>query len=149
MLIKMVGFAFVSAAAELLLCGSRFGKYIKTVLGIIFISVMLSALPSFKSAVSFAEMSAADGCGMPDENVFDEALKKEVVLSCEKEIKEKLASEGIEIKSLIIDFDGDYNIKKIRAYPYNPNDGKRITEILNEHFEIDKGVIEICGDFSG
>lgn len=145
MLIKMTGFAFVSAAAGLLLHGSRFEKYVKAVLGMIFIVMFLSDLPSFenmKNIISDIEMSEY---GFEEEREkYDEELRDRVVRSCEEKIMNAFESKNIPVKSLIIDFNGDYTIKLITVYPENIGDGSRIHELLTNDFEIDKEVVRIC-----
>ena len=144
MIEKMVGCAFVSAAAELALAGSRFSKYVKTVLGIIFIIIILGEIPLFPE-INLENIRPEEEDFISARERFNEKLNEQVMSNAEKKILEKLSQEGIEPESMTIDFDENYSIKQIKIYPKNEKDSEKIINILNSYFEIDKEVIEICG----
>ena len=143
---KLIGISFVSLICDILLSGSDFKKYIKSLVGAVFVLTFLNGFFNF----SFPQIT------LPDEKRFEleaekyeaefyENLKDEVVLNTEKEIKEKFLSENIGIESIIIDFDEEYSVKKIEISlsSYSKDKDKAI-ELLVNYFMIDKEVVKLC-----
>ncbi len=141
---KLIGLSFVSLAADILLSKSSFKKYIKAVIGAMFVIAVVSGI---SSAGDFQIDAFKEESFAPEENreIFMENLKEEVVLNTEKAIKDKLLRENIEIKSITIDFYEDYRIKNIEISLENySKDKDKAINLLVNYFEIDKEVISIC-----
>lgn len=141
---KLIGLSFVSLAADILLSKSSFKKYIKAVIGAMFVIAVISGI---SSAGDFKLDTFKEESFNYEENreIFMENLKSEVVLNTEKAIKDKLLRENIEIKSIIIDFYEDYRIKNIEISLENySKDRDKAINLLVNYFEIDKEVISIC-----
>ncbi len=141
---KLIGLSFVSLAADMLLSKSSFKKYIKAVIGAMFVIAVISGI---SSAGDFKLEIPKEDAVVIEENreVFMESLLSEVVLNTEKAIKDKLTKENILIKSITIDFYDDYSIKNIDISLENySKDRARAIELLVNYFEIDKEVISLC-----
>lgn len=147
MLIKMIGFAFLASAAEVLVSGSRFEKYIKSVIGIVFIAVVLASahIPGgFETGFLY---SGPEEYGFSEEEErFSKELDREILLALDREARKALEKEGISVKTLIIDFDSDHSVKKIRVAPEREADGEKTKNILADLFETEKEVVEICSE---
>lgn len=138
---KLIGLSFASAAADMLLSGSSFKKYIKALIGAIFV---LTVITQFSSAgeinIEIPEVEEAKY-----ESTYETELRKQVVLNTEAAIKEKLSEEGISVSKMTIDFEDDYYIKKLTLSLKNySKDKKKAIELLVNYFKIDKEVINIC-----
>jgi len=138
---KLIGLSFASAAADMLLSGSSFKKYIKALIGAMFV---LTVITQFSSAgeinIEIPEVEEAKY-----ESTYETELRKQVVLNTEAAIKEKLSEEGISVSKMTIDFEDDYYIKKLTLSLKNySKDKKKAIELLVNYFKIDKEVINIC-----
>lgn len=143
---KLIGLSFISAAADILLSGSSFKKYIKAVIGAVFVLTVISGvlrIENFKINIPDSEEFYENV--YEHQEVYNEELRKEVVLNTEKTIKEKLASKDIEVTDMIIDFEEDFIIKKIRISLENYSKyHEKTIELLVNYFGMDKEVIELC-----
>jgi len=131
---KLIGISFISAAADIILSGSPFRKYVKTVTGAVFSLVLITGL--FNLPLEIEEFP-----GLQEQSSEVEAAKKEyekmlserVVLSVENKIREKLSEEGIGIKHIEIDFFPDYSVKKIKIITENSSQNReRVINILKK-----------------
>ena len=143
---KLIGLSFISLASDMLLSGSSFKKYIKAVIGAVFVLTVISGVlkaDNFKidipSEDTFYENSA------DFHEMYYESLREEVVLNTEKAIKEEFFKENIEISSMTIDFNEDFSIEKIKIYLKNySKDYHKAIELLVNYFKIGKEVISLC-----
>ena len=138
---KLIGLSFVSAISDILLSGSSFKKYIKSVIGAVFVLTVISGFASVEEInFELPEIKEED-----TSHIYEEELRKEVGKNTSESIKKELSRNGIEVSHITIDFKDGFYIKKISLSLKNySKDEKRAIELLVNYFKIDKEVISIC-----
>lgn len=143
---KLIGLSFVSLICDILLTGSEFKKYIKSLVGAVFVLTLLNGFFNFSlPQITLPDEKAFEIEGEKYEEEFYENLREEVILNTEKAIREKFSQKNIGIESITIDFDEEYSVKKIEISlsSYSKDKDKAI-ELLVNYFMIDKEVVSLC-----
>ena len=138
---KLIGLSFLSVISDLLLSGSSFKKYIKSIIGAMFVLTVITSFAG-REEINFRlpEIKEEDF-----NRVYETELRKEVAKNTSDSIKNKLLENGIETVNLTIDFKDGFYIKKITVFlkNYSKDSGKTIDLLVN-YFKIDKEVISVC-----
>lgn len=141
MLEKLIGIAFASAATDILLSGSSFRKYIKTVTGGIFALILIGGIFSLKAELPpLPDLSGASEALEKSKEEYDIMLRERVMLSVEEKIREELSRGGIEAEDVIIDFFPDYTVKKIRIKLKNGSEFKEKAINILKRMGFEEGV---------
>lgn len=138
---KLIGLSFLSAISDLLLSGSSFKKYIKSIIGGIFVLTVISGFPAM-SDIKF-ELPEIKEEDFSDQ--YETELRYKVAENTSQAIKNKLSEEGIEVCDITVDFKDGFYIKKVSLSLKNCSEHKEKTiDLLVNYFKIDKEVISIC-----
>ena len=141
---KLIGISFLSLASDILLSKSSFKKYIKAIIGAMFVLTVISGISKageFKIDIPDYDISNVE----ENREIFMEDLNSRIVLNTEQAIKDKLSDENIKFSYISIDFNEDYRIKNIRICLEDySKDKDAAIELLVNYFKIDKEVISLC-----
>lgn len=136
----LVGMSLITVVAEMFLSGSKFKKYVKSVVGIFAFLIIIEGVFSLEykglddDLIKKAESIAQDVITKSEENIMD---------TFKNNIKNTLLNENIEVIRLDIRYDKNLVIKKISIKLKNRKDEKKAEEILLNNFGIDFNLINI------
>lgn len=141
---SLTGIVFISVILEMLLPEGKFSGYIRSVFGIVMLTVLISGLTHIKAEIScydFAGFKFEENETVPELN---EIISEEYILYMEKQIRGRIEAENIVITSILIDFDGDNRIKKVNIKIKESSVFKdKVIEILTKEFELDEKCISV------
>ncbi|MBQ4109565.1 MAG: stage III sporulation protein AF [Clostridia bacterium] len=141
---SLTGIVFISVILEMLLPEGKFAKYIRSVFGIVMLTVLISGITHIKAEISYFDFPEFNIEENSSVSGLNKVIAEEFYLSFEKQIRERLKAENIEVIYLAIDFDGENRIKKVHINIKESSVFKdKVIEILTKEFEIDEKTVVI------
>lgn len=141
---SLAGLTFIGVILEMVLPEGNFSKYIRSLFGVIMLTVLLSGILHIKPKLEAFDMDFFITENDVYTEEFEKILSNEIVLSAEKTIRARIEAENIEITSLLIDFDSENKIKKLIINIKESSVFKeKVIEILTKEFEIDEKTVII------
>ena len=114
MLQALIGLSFLSVMTEVFLVQNRFKKYIQTLSGCLALLVLLQSVFSLgEIQMDYGLLEEAQRSAEMEHSIMEDQLQKEALLLVEKRIREALLNRGIVVQKVRVEFEGQYEIKKI------------------------------------
>lgn len=136
----IVAISLISVICEMFLSGSSFKKYISVVFGIFVLLIIIENI--FLSEPVNIDTSILDKAEMITDLTVTEA-EKELIDIYEKNIKEELLKNNINVLDVYVRCDSNLTITKIKIDLKDKKEKDKVLRILTESFGLDTNIISV------
>lgn len=136
----IVAISLISVICEMFLSGSSFKKYISVVFGIFVLLIIIENI--FLSDPVNIDTSILDKAEMITDLTVTEA-EKELIDIYEKNIKEELLKNNINVLDVYVRCDSNLTITKIKIDLKDKKEKDKVLRILTESFGLDTNIISV------
>lgn len=136
----IVAISLISVICEMFLSGSSFKKYISVVFGIFVLLIIIENI--FLSDPVNIDTSILDKAEMITDLTVTEA-EKELIDIYEKNIKEELLKNNINVLDVYVRCDNNLTITKIKIDLKDKKEKDKVLRILTESFGLDTNIISV------
>ncbi len=136
----IVAISLISVICEMFLSGSSFKKYIRVVFGIFVLLIIIENI--FLSDPVNIDTSILDKAEMITDLTVTEA-EKELIDIYEKNIKEELLKNNINVLDVYVRCDSNLTITKIKIDLKDKKEKDKVLRILTESFGLDTNIISV------
>ena len=136
----IVAISLISVICEMFLSGSSFKKYISVVFGIFVLLIIIENI--FLLDPVNIDTSILDKAEMITDLTVTEA-EKELIDIYEKNIKEELLKNNINVLDVYVRCDNNLTITKIKIDLKDKKDKDKVLRILTESFGLDTNIISV------
>ena len=136
----IVAISLISVICEMFLSGSSFKKYISVVFGIFVLLIIIENI--FLSEPVNIDTSILDKAEMITDLTVTEA-EKELIDIYEKNIKEELLKNNINVLDVYVRCDNNLTITKIKIGLKDKKEKDKVLRILTESFGLDTNIISV------
>ena len=141
---SLAGLTFIGVILEMVLPEGNFSKYIRSLFGIVMLTVLLGGIFRIKPELDLLNRKFLIAENNAAFEEFEKMLSDEIILGAEKNIRARLEAENVEITSLSIDFNGENQIKRLKINIKESSVFKeKVIEILTKEFGIDEKTVVI------
>ena len=136
----LVGMSLLSVVVEFFLSDSRFKKYIRAIVGILFLSVIIEGVFS-TSVFDDCDSLIREAEKLSERTVL--TLEKEIVDEYESDIKRLIEESNIKVENVKVRCDENLILKSVNIRITEAEDEKKVNEILKNEMGIDERIIII------
>lgn len=139
----LIGMTFITVVADVLISGSKYKKYVNSVIGIFIVTLVVQGISGFKDITpNYGIIEEIEKDAEKSIVYAEDEIKKEMMKNAAQNIKELLVSEGISVNEISLDIDSNYNITFIKIKLTDISYKDKVISLLSERLYIDKSVIE-------
>lgn len=134
---SLVGISFLEIICDILLCKSNYKKNVKTVIGILSVAIIIGEFANIKDIkIDTSIIEEAEIIAENNYNIASKDITKKVVDTVGKNICNDLIGNGIIVRDVKIEIDGDYNITMLKLYGTEKIENQNVLNMLEEKYNV-------------